>query len=104
MIYMAMRTNRRIIQNAVACLNDIREDKVKSKAQAFGYACMILQPYISMDGICMALLSGYEKEKLRHIVEQTPAAFTRLGDVLQSDNNGLAELPGTLMGIYIRTL
>lgn len=104
MIYMAMRTNRRIIQNAVACLDDIREDKVKSQAQAFGYACMILQPYISMDGICMALLSGYEKEKLRHIAEQTPAAFTRLGDVLQSDNNGLAELPGTLMGIYIRTL
>ena len=34
MIYMAMATNRRIIQNAVACLNDIREDKVKSKAQA----------------------------------------------------------------------
>lgn len=61
MIYMAMRTNRRIIQNAVACLNDIRGDKVKSRAQAFGYACMILQPYISMDGICMALLSGYEK-------------------------------------------
>ena len=104
MIYMAMRTNRRIIQNAVACLNDIREDKVKSRAQAFGYACMILQPYISMDGVCMALLSGYEKEKLRHIAEQTPEAFTRLGDVLQSDNGGLAELPGTLMGIYIRTL
>lgn len=104
MIYMAMRTNRRIIQNAVACLNDIRENKVKSRAQAFGYACMILQPYISMDGVCMALLSGYEKEKLRHIAEQTPEAFTRLGDVLQSDNGGLAELPGTLMGIYIRTL
>ena len=51
MIYMAMRTNRRIIQNAVACLDDIREDKVKSKAQAFGYACMILQPYISMEDI-----------------------------------------------------
>ena len=31
MIYMAMRTNRRIIQNAVACLNDISEDKVKSR-------------------------------------------------------------------------
>lgn len=49
-------------------------------------------------------MSGYEKEKLRHIAEQTPEAFTRLGDVLQSDNGGLAELPGTLMGIYIRTL
>ena len=104
MIYMAMRTNRRIIQNAVACLNDIREDKVKSKALAFGYACMILQPYISMDGICTVLLSGYEKEKLRYIAKQTPEAFTRLGDVLQSDNGGLAELPSTLMGIYIRTL
>ena len=104
MIYMAMRTNRRIIQNAVACLNDIREDKVKSRAQAFGYACMILQPYISMDGVCMALLSDTKKRSCATLREQTPEAFTQLGDVLQSDNGGLAELPGTLMGIYIRTL
>ena len=71
MIYMAMRTNRRIIQNAVACLDDIREGKVKSRAQAFGYACMILQPYIAMDGIGMILLSVREKEMLRDIAEQT---------------------------------
>ena len=104
MIYMAMRTNRRIIQNAVACLDDIREGKVKSRAQAFGYACMILQPYISMDGICTVLLSAREKEELRGISQQMPGAFARLGELLQSDNDGLAELPGTLMGIYIRTL
>ena len=104
MIYMAMRTNRRIIQNAVACLDDIREGKVKSRAQAFGYACMILQPYISMDGICTVLLSAREKEELRGISQQMPGAFAGLGEILQSDNDGLAELPGTLMGIYIRTL
>lgn len=104
MIYMAMRTNRRIIQNTVACLDDIREGKVKSRAQAFGYACMILQPYIAMDGIGMILLSVREKEMLRDIAEQTPVAFARLGEILQSDHDGLAELPGTLMGIYIRTL
>lgn len=102
MIYMAMRTNRRIIQNAVACLNVIREGKVKSKPQAFGYTCMILQPYISMERICMSMLTVNEKDGLRELAEQTPEALTRLG--VQSSNDGLATLPAKLMGIYIQTL
>ena len=104
MIYMAMRTNRRLIQNAAVCLKDIREDRIKSKSQAWGYACMMLQPYISMDGICAVLLSDAEKEELRRIAEQTPAAFARLGDVLQSGMENPDELPATLMEIYIQRL
>lgn len=104
MIYMAMRTNRRLIQNAAVCLKDIRDNKIKSKSQAWGYACMMLQPYISMDGICMALLSDAEKEELRRIALQTPAAFDKLGDVLQSDKENLDKLPSTLMEIYIQSL
>ena len=104
MIYMAMRTNRRLIQNAAACLNDILKGKVENKSQAWGYACMILQPYISMDGICTALLSDADKKKLRRIAEQTPAAFNKLGGILQSDKEHLDGLPATLMEIYIRTL
>ncbi len=104
MIYMAMRTNRRLIQNAAVCLKDIREDKTKSKSQAWGYACMMLQPYISIDGICMVLLSDAEKEELHRIAKQTPAAFAKLGDVLQSDKENLGELPATLMEIYIQRL
>lgn len=104
MIYMAMRTNRRLIQNAAVCLKDIREDRIKSKSQAWGYACMMLQPYISMDGICAVLLSDADKEELRRIAEQTPAAFARLGDILQSDMENPDELPATLMEIYIQRL
>ena len=104
MIYMAMRTNRRLIQNAAACLNDVLKGKAENKSQAWGYACMILQPYISMDGICTALLSDDDKKKLSRIAEQTPAAFDKLGDILQSDKEQLEEFPAILMEIYIRTL
>lgn len=104
MIYMAMRTNRRLIQNAAACLNDVLKGKVENKSQAWGYACMVLQPYISMDGICMVLLSDSDKKKLRRIAEQTPAAFDGVGDIQQSDKEHLDELPVTLMEIYIRNL
>ena len=104
MIYMAMRTNRRLIQNAAACLNGVLKGKVENKSQAWGYACMVLQPYISMDGICMVLLSDSDKKKLRRIAEQTPAAFDGVGDILQSDKEHLDELPVTLMEIYIRNL
>ncbi len=104
MVYMAMRTNRRLIQNVTVCINDIREIKVKTRLQAWGYACMMLQPYISIDGICAVLLSAQEKEELGKIAEQTPAALARLGEVLQSDKDRLEEFPGTLMGLYIQTL
>ena len=103
-IYMTMRTNRRLIQNTAVCLEDIRENKVRTRLLAWGYACMIMQPYISMDGICMSLLSAREKDALWKLAEQTPEALARLGEVLQSDNEGLAALPGTLIGIYIQTL
>ena len=103
-VYMAMRTNRRLIQNTSMCLKDIQDDKIKSKAHAWGYAYMILQPYVLMDGICTALLSVRERDELRKIAGQTPAALSKLKTILETDEDGPDNLPGILMGIYIQTL
>lgn len=104
MIYMAMRTGRRVIQNVRACLDDIRRNKVAASWQAHAYIWMVLQPYASLDGFCMALLSPRDKEELDRIATETPGAFAALHKVLESDGDRLDELPAMLMEIFIASL
>lgn len=104
MIYMAMRTDRRLIQNVRACLDNIRQQKIKTPEQARAYIWMLLQPYASLNGFCLTLLSPREKETLYAMAAETPGAFRTLGKLLQAEKNRLDELPGMLMEIFIRTL
>lgn len=104
MIYLAMRTNRRLLQNVQTCIDDIRHKQIKTPAQAHAYIWMLLQPYASLDGFCMALLSPDDKKQLDRIAAQTPAAFEALSKILQSKGDRLDELPGMLMEIFIHTL
>ncbi|WP_300939257.1 MULTISPECIES: hypothetical protein [Bacteroidaceae] len=104
MVYLAMRTNRRLIQNIQTCIDNIREKKVRTPAQAQAYIWMLLQPYSSMDGFCMALLSSEERRHLDTLAMQTSDAFEVLGKILQSGNNRLDELPGMLLEAFIHTL
>jgi len=104
MIYLAMRTNRRLIQNVRTCIDDIRNKKVKTPAQAQAYIWMLLQPYSSLDGFCLALLSVEEREQLDMLASQTPDAFRELGNMLHPGNNRLDELPGMLMEAFIHSL
>ncbi|WP_418634582.1 hypothetical protein [Segatella sp.] len=104
MIYLAMRTNRRLIQNVRTCIDDICNQKVKTPAQAQAYIWMLLQPYSSLDGFCLALLSAEEREQLDMLASQTPDAFRELGRMLHPGDNRLDELPGMLMEAFIHTL
>lgn len=104
MIYLAMRTNRRLMQNVQTCIDDIRDKKVVTPEQAHAYIWMLLQPYASLDGFCTALLSSDDRKHLDRIAAQTPAVFEVLGKILQSEGNHLNKLPGMLMEIFIHTL
>lgn len=104
MIYLAMRTNRRLIQNVQTCIDDIRYKQVNTPAQAHAYIWMLLQPYASLDGFCMALLSPDERKRLDRFAVQTPAAFESLAKILPSEGSRLDELPGMLIEIFIHTL
>lgn len=101
---MAMRANRRLIQNVRTCLDDVHRGKVKAFRQAHAYIWMILQPYVLLDGFCMALLSSDDKAALGRIAEETPEAFNALHELLPSENNRLDELPGMLMEIFIDSM
>lgn len=104
MIYLAMRTNRRLIQNMQTCIDDIRHKKVETPARAHAYIWMLLQPYASLDGFCMATFSPDDRKQLDRLAAQTPAASKTLGKILQSESGRLDELPGMLMEIFIHTL
>lgn len=104
MLFLYMRTNRRQLQNMRTCLDDVHDRKVKTPAQAQAYIWMLVQPYASLDGFCMALLSDEEKKQLDRMAARTPAAFNTLSRILQSENTKLDELPGMLMEIFIHTL
>lgn len=104
MVYLAMRTNRRLILNAETCIDDIRHKKVKTAAQAHAYIWMLLQPYVSMDGFCLTVLSPEDRERLDRLAARTPGAFEELSRILQSEGGRLSELPGMLMEIFIHRL
>lgn len=104
MLYLAMRTNRRQIQNMQTCIDDVRNKKINTPAQAHAYIWMLIQPYASLDGFSITLLSDEERKQLDKMAAQTPATFKTLSRILQSDGGRLAELPGMLMEIFIHTL
>lgn len=104
MIYMTLRTNRRVIQNARSCLDDTRRGYVNNASQAHVYVWMILHPYISLNGLCMDMLSEKERKELDRIAMDTPEAFEVLCRLLPSQNARLDELPGMLMGIIIESM
>ena len=104
MIYLAMRTNRRLIQNVQTCIGNIRDKKVRTPAQAQACIWMILQPYSSLDGFCLTLLSSEERKQLDAPAIQTPDAFRELSKILHPGDNRLDELPGMLMEAFIYTL
>lgn len=104
MVYLAMRTNRRLIQSTQTCLDDILCKRVSTPEQAQVYIWMILQPYASLDGLCMAMLSPDQRKQLNRITKQTPDASECLRQILKSESSRLDELPGMLMEIFIHSL
>ena len=104
LVYLAMRTNRRLILNTGTCINDIHNQKVQTKAQAYAYIWMLMRPYVSMDSFHLSMLSSKDQEQLERFAAQTPAIFETLCRILNSGDNRLDELPGMLMEIYIHTL
>lgn len=102
-IYTAMRTDRRVIQSVRTCLDDIRRGEITTPAQAHACIWMMLQPYASLDGCCMTLLSDGDRQTLYGIAEKTPEAFRTLKKILSTETGRLDELPGMLMEIFITT-
>lgn len=79
-ILLTMRNNRRLLQNALQCVNDINNRKVKGGDQASAYLWMLLQPWISFDGFALSLMSDAQTGILRTLASETPKCIVRLGN------------------------
>jgi len=64
MVIMSMRTNRRLVQNAVSCLDIIRRGDTLSDSQKEAFFWMMVQPYIAIDDFGMAVLTPEQEQTL----------------------------------------
>ncbi len=77
--YMVMRTNRRLIQNAMACLGDIRAGRVTGNSeQAVVYLWMMMKPFFPTDEVSVALLYDRQRGDMRTLARELPAVAASL--------------------------
>ena len=103
-IYLAMRTNRRLIANAKMTLADIYNGKVKNEECARAYVWMLLQPFMAMDDFAIATLSSSEKTTMYGIADALPKAFLKMDKLLGESKDRLPEMPVLLMKVYLTRL
>ena len=103
LVYMTMRTNRRLVLNASQCINDVKNGKVKTQSSAQAYIWMLVQPYTSIDGLGIAVSSDMDRKRIDKIADETPTAMERLSKILQMNKERTKELPALFMKIIVTT-
>lgn len=104
MVYMGMRTCRRLLLNAQICADQIKVGKIKSESQANAYLWMTLQPFLSMDALAVSMLTEAQQKQMMEIANSYPKLSERLADKKYVDLEHLAQIPTQLMRLYISVL
>ena len=104
LVYMSMRTNRRVISNARVCANYITKGRVKDESQANAYLWMVVQPYLSIDSFSASVLTAKEKEYLFSLAEYYPRLALMLHKSKLADREITDLLPSRMVRLYIATL
>ena len=104
LIYMAKRTNRRVILNAEVCIRDVQKGLVRTGEQARAYVWMLLQPYITLDTLGAAVLSEAEYAKLGYIAGHTLQVIDKLNGIIGIDSDQYKELPALLIKILLTSI
>ncbi len=97
-----MRNVRRLMQNALQCVNDINAGKVGDTDQAAAYMWMLLQPWVSFDAYAFTTMSEAQFKTMRILATQTPKCIVKLGN--PGFPVSIDELPALLIKTYITTL
>lgn len=72
LIYLSMRYNRRILQNARKCYEDILHKVKLSEQMVANYRWMIIQPYMNIDSYAMSLVTDKQRGALIKIADRLP--------------------------------
>ena len=104
MVYMGMRTCRRLLLNAQVCADLLKVGIVNSANQANAYLWMTLQPFISMDSLSVSMLTEAQQQQMAAIAASYPKICERLNDKEYADPERLVQIPTQLMRLYISIL
>lgn len=102
-ILLTVRNNRRLLQNALVCLDGIQHNsRIADGNRSTAYLWMLLQPWISFDELSYALLSERQTDALRRLAKETPKASKQLkSSGFPLEMNGL---PALLIKAYITNI
>ncbi|MBV4216480.1 MAG: hypothetical protein ACLTI0_09975 [Phocaeicola dorei] len=98
-ILLTMRNNRRLLQNAEACVDGLSRLHITDNGQAAAYLWMILQPWISFDSFAYALMDEEQLRTMEKLAERMPQTLAKLKGIdfpLETE-----ELPTILMKTFI---
>src|SRR5574344_864359 len=101
-IYMFMRTNRRVIQNAMTCLADIKQGRVTGNdEQTVVYMWMMMKPFFPMDELTLSLLNSKQKEDLHTLARELPSVSASLNKGMGWSPLPIEEMPNEIIKEYI---
>lgn len=78
MLFLTMRFNRRIIQNALACKADVEKGKRLEMVQRANYRWMLIQPFVAIDDYSVSALTSSQKDALLDIADNLPTLLNKL--------------------------
>lgn len=104
MIYLAMRTNLRLIRNAQVAAADLQSGKVTDEETAQAYLLMLVQPFTAIDDLSMAVLPEKDMTDLYKLADGLPKDIDRLAKIAKLDKQRLSDMPTLLMKIYLTRL
>lgn len=104
-MYISMRFNRRIIQNAEAVVRDCQSGKELTEQQTSNYRWMLLQPYLSIDTYSMASITEKQAEILQKMAEELPRTLAYIDgkDFDKSDKSETENLPDILTRYFLKS-
>lgn len=107
MLYLSMRFNRRIIQNALACKEDIQARKRLSSTQRANYRWMLIQPFMAIDDYSAAVLTSEQKEQLLALSDELPGLLEKLDTkkkITDKENNLTSVLSEYFLKSYLSSI
>lgn len=104
MVFLSMRTNRRLLQNATVCQDLLKQKKVKGGLQANAFLWMVVQPYLAMDSFAVTMLTEKQKTEYLSIADNYGDLIESLAAMGLVDKKVAGQLPSQLIRLYISTL
>ena len=102
MLYLTMRFNRRVVQNAMACRDDIIRGARLDKVQRANYRWMLIQPLMAIDGYSTKVLTDRQKDELLNLSNELPSLLQKL-EVNRQTKEQEEEFNNVLSNYFLKT-